>query len=140
MTENWTDLAACLPHQPLYESLEYSTTDRHRPDDLHRLAQAKMNCLSCPVRQKCLDEAMFEETYLSGPERHGIRGGLTARERTKLAAQNLRCTRCNSQPRQSSNDPTDFSPLCPSCKISLQNDPVARYLPTKPREILHSTT
>ena len=35
--------------------------------------QAKSICANCPVREKCLDENIFEE--------HGIFGGMTIRER-----------------------------------------------------------
>lgn len=129
MDKNWTQDAKCVPHTDLYLSLEHSITDSLRPDDLYRLAQAKRNCLACPVRQNCLEDAMQEELYLSAIERHGIRGGLTAPERSELASQDLRCSRCNEQPRQSSPDPRKFTPLCKSCQIAIQNDFSARYFP-----------
>lgn len=41
--------------------------------------EAKAVCAGCPVRVECLDEA------LADPELdHGVRGGLSARERTRL--------------------------------------------------------
>ena len=46
--------------------------------------QAIAICQTCPVRLACLDAAMVEEARESW--RWGIRGGLTARERGKLAA------------------------------------------------------
>jgi hypothetical protein len=128
MDKNWTSRAACLPHKDLYASLSHSITDRLTPDDLYRLSKAKKNCFSCPVRQECLDDALHQESYLSAPERHGIRGGLTASERVKLASGDLRCTRCTTQPRQDHGDDLrKFSPVCRSCKISMQNDPFERY-------------
>ena len=45
--------------------------------------QAIAICQTCPVRVPCLEAAMAEEADESW--RWGIRGGLTARERTKLA-------------------------------------------------------
>lgn len=46
-------------------------------------APARRLCLTCPVRTECLAAAMAEE---AGQHRHGIRGGLTARERLALAS------------------------------------------------------
>lgn len=40
--------------------------------------EAKRVCLTCDVRDDCLEEA------LSNDERHGVWGGLTERERRKL--------------------------------------------------------
>lgn len=43
---------------------------------------AQRICVSCPVRQRCLDFAMTSERSFT---RYGIWGGLTARERTTLS-------------------------------------------------------
>lgn len=40
-------------------------------------------CTPCEVRQACLDDAMATETTWAA--RHGVRGGLTSRERNRLA-------------------------------------------------------
>lgn len=42
-------------------------------------------CGACQVRRECLRDAMANEPDISG-RRHGIWGGLTARQRTLLAA------------------------------------------------------
>ncbi|HLF41559.1 MAG TPA: WhiB family transcriptional regulator [Acidimicrobiia bacterium] len=44
-------------------------------------AEAKMICVTCPVRQPCLEFA------LSTREKHGVWGGLTERERRRLLRQ-----------------------------------------------------
>lgn len=46
-----------------------------------RVQEMKNICAVCPVRQRCLDEAMRAEDT----SRYGIYGGLTPRERTVLA-------------------------------------------------------
>ena len=54
--------------------------------------KAKRVCSGCPVRLECLARALVEEAeFEENPERfdrnyrHGVRGGLTARERWELA-------------------------------------------------------
>lgn len=47
--------------------------------------EAKAVCEHCPVRGLCLADAMRLETSASPTYRHGILGGLSARERSKLA-------------------------------------------------------
>ena len=46
--------------------------------------QAKAICRQCPVVAECLDDA------LAGHERYGIWGGLTTKERTRLARRRRR--------------------------------------------------
>lgn len=41
--------------------------------------EAKAVCSGCPVRVQCLDEALVDPDL-----DHGVRGGLSARERTRL--------------------------------------------------------
>jgi WhiB family redox-sensing transcriptional regulator len=41
--------------------------------------QAKLICIGCPVREKCLSYA------LKNDERHGVWGGKSERERSKLS-------------------------------------------------------
>lgn len=59
---------------------------------------AKAICADCPVRQQCLDYAMDR------PERYGIWGGLSERERRQLRAQRRwrwrRCDCCGLRFRQ----------------------------------------
>ena len=49
------------------------------------LQQAKKVCADCPVKLECLSAAMEEERGFTRFGRHGIRGGLTGHERSKLA-------------------------------------------------------
>ena len=42
---------------------------------------AKAICWGCPVRQECLVDALEHQ------EQHGVRGGMSPRERRKLASQ-----------------------------------------------------
>ncbi|MDO3400282.1 WhiB family transcriptional regulator [Mycolicibacterium neoaurum] len=49
------------------------------PVRARRIAQAKRLCRRCPVAAECLNHA------LTHSERHGIWGGLTTRERRKVA-------------------------------------------------------
>ncbi|MFD5682152.1 WhiB family transcriptional regulator [Streptomyces bacillaris] len=44
-------------------------------------AEAKATCLRCPIREDCLVTALIEEKGLGLSGRHGIRGGLSARQR-----------------------------------------------------------
>jgi WhiB family redox-sensing transcriptional regulator len=46
------------------------------------VANAKALCLSCPLRLRCLEEALETEALL-GQSLHGIHGALTPAERTK---------------------------------------------------------
>lgn len=45
---------------------------------------ARRLCASCPVREACLDDAMAYEASAAG-RRYGMYGGLTPKEREKLA-------------------------------------------------------
>lgn len=45
------------------------------------LVEAKRICSGCPVKHRCLSDAMAEEGTLSVQYRSGIRGGLTPEER-----------------------------------------------------------
>lgn len=47
------------------------------------VGMVKEICSRCPVRRKCLDTALQLEQF-SGRNRHGIWGGLSPRERTRL--------------------------------------------------------
>lgn len=53
-------------------------TFERKADKLHREAQAKEICRTCPVRRPCLDYA------ISIKEQHGIWGGLNEAERKNL--------------------------------------------------------
>ena len=47
-------------------------------------AQARRICQPCLARRACLDDALIEETGKAESGRHGVRGGLTPRERCEL--------------------------------------------------------
>lgn len=50
-----------------------------------RVQEAKALCAGCPVRERCLEDAMEAERSLSAQGRVTIRGGLTPSERTTLS-------------------------------------------------------
>lgn len=70
--EDWRVEAACLTADP-----ELWFSDRADELDL-----ARGFCRGCPVKTRCLDEAMTLEGDTS--VRYGIRGGLTGGQRHKL--------------------------------------------------------
>jgi hypothetical protein len=51
--------------------------------DLTRAAIAI--CTGCPVRRPCLAEALAEEGSAAASNRHGVRGGCSPRQRTRIA-------------------------------------------------------
>lgn len=65
---DWIDQALCAQTDPEIFFVEKGGSTR----------EAKAVCARCPVRLKCLEEA------LRTGERHGVRGGLSERERRKL--------------------------------------------------------
>lgn len=83
LTTDWLAEAACLGHEPeVFFPLEQHGTGlnpaaaraRHR----EREEAALEVCAGCPVRERCLEEA------LAAPHVHGIWGGKTAEEREVL--------------------------------------------------------
>lgn len=64
-----TTQAACLDFDPDLWFAE---------NDSIAIRDAKAICRSCPIRQACLDQAIFADIP------HGIYGGLTADERRKI--------------------------------------------------------
>lgn len=71
---NWEQDAACRGVDP---ALWFPVNENGH--------QAIRICGTCPARQACLDAAMAEEDGLGVDHRHGIRGGLTRRQRYALA-------------------------------------------------------
>lgn len=71
----WHALAAC---HGMDESVFFPPLGR---DTAKRVAVAKRVCAGCPVRRECLDDALSWELPST---RSGVRGGLTARERSEL--------------------------------------------------------
>ncbi|WP_328860917.1 WhiB family transcriptional regulator [Streptomyces sp. NBC_00306] len=71
----WHALAACAN----------ADTDLFFPK-LGTAHKAKQMCARCPVRRRCLEEAMQQEAGKNRTRRYGIRGGLSPLERIELAA------------------------------------------------------
>ena len=71
-TSSWRDFAACRGVDPAV----------FHPDDEEdkefAAEEAKAICAGCPVREVCLEHAIAVR------EKHGVWGGLTARERRRL--------------------------------------------------------
>ena len=75
--------AACIGYEPdWWFATEYRSAE---------LATALLICNGdernpvCPIRQACLEAAMVEEAGSGNFTRAGVRGGLTALQRTRLA-------------------------------------------------------
>jgi WhiB family redox-sensing transcriptional regulator len=74
----WWDDAACATEDPeLFFPQDRGTTEEKRAAE----KAAKRVCRRCAVRGKCLDIALGAE------EQFGVWGGLSARERTSLLAE-----------------------------------------------------
>jgi hypothetical protein len=71
----WHTLAACRDHDT---ALFFPETDAGAPG---QVADAKQVCASCPVRPWCLADVMAWEQPSA---RHGVRGGLSVIERSRL--------------------------------------------------------
>lgn len=70
----WRGAAACRETDPEL----FFPEDLPHPRRARRTAEAKAVCAGCPVAGECLDTALrAPELY----DRHGVFGGLTARER-----------------------------------------------------------
>ncbi|WP_301373562.1 WhiB family transcriptional regulator [Streptomyces xanthophaeus] len=73
----WTAYGVCAQTDPDEFFPEKGEADKTRT--------AKRICLSCPVRQLCLDAAMASEGNRSASGRFGVWGGKSPKERTRLA-------------------------------------------------------
>lgn len=73
LPEEWTAQSACSTC-----SDPDAFYPEHKPDRREREEYARSHCAVCPVRAECLAYAM------DNGERHGIWGGLTAKERDGL--------------------------------------------------------
>lgn len=136
MITDWEAKSNCRGQKTLFESIAYGANEKPKsPDDLARVAEAKRLCITCPVRQECLTDAMNEEAYLGGTERHGMRGGLTARDRVLIAAEDPICARCRVKPVVQTNTVAKIRRMCGTCQSSTQNDITARYFPPKARPL-----
>jgi hypothetical protein len=77
---DWRDQAACIGAP---DTAFFPTNTLTSQADTKRTINTW--CRPCPVREQCLADAMRTEG-LGGGKRHGIRGGLSGRGRTRLAA------------------------------------------------------
>ena len=76
----WADDAACID---LPTDLFFQPDGSRIADDVYYGVPRRV-CVGCPVRESCLDAAMVEESGGSD-YRYGMRGGMTPRERARLA-------------------------------------------------------
>lgn len=72
----WMTHAACAGMHP---ETFYPHGRRRRPPDLDAINAAFAICARCPVRTECLEHAITHR------EDHGIWGGMTARQRLRIA-------------------------------------------------------
>lgn len=127
---DWEDRALCQDFEGLYESVMFGAHEKIRKQqDRDNIAKAKRLCIACPVRKQCLDSALQEESFLSSRERFGVRGGLTAKERIDIAAQDPMCARCGVTPINDTTTNGYVKRLCRTCQLSIQSDVLSRYFP-----------
>lgn len=90
LTTDWLTEAACLGHEPeLFfpvaaghgAGLNPAAGPQGGPEHRRQVEAALKVCAACPVRQRCLREA------LAAPHVHGVWGGKTAEEREELLRQ-----------------------------------------------------
>lgn len=73
----WVKQAACAgPEYAGHRDIWFPT-----PGDQETIALAKTICGLCPVQRACLVDALRTEGSRARDNRHGIRGGLTGRQR-----------------------------------------------------------
>lgn len=124
---SWKLQAACRNEPDLFlEETHFSASEGTPRGSEDAVGRAKKVCLSCPVRQDCYDAAMDDEAYLGGTERHGIRGGLTARDRILIAAKDPTCARCPN-PVAKWQRICHIKRLCRSCQQLALHDPSLKY-------------
>lgn len=131
MDDTWKTKAECLKHVELFqEQTQLSASEGTPKDQRTAVGLAKQICtMRCPVREACLESAMATELFLGGTERHGIRGGLTARERILIAAQDPMCARCRTEPVASWQRVIHIKRLCRKCQGDVLDHPEQRYFP-----------
>jgi hypothetical protein len=83
LAAGWFDLLDELPQPPAWHrraACASADPDLFFPPqgDRWTVLNAKQVCAGCPVRQRCADEAIDDDSL------HGVWGGLTAEERRKL--------------------------------------------------------
>lgn len=87
MLEEWHVAAACRGVDP-----ELFFADSTTSYGKWMEAEAKAECRICPVRRRCLEDAMRIESAAPG-SRSGIFGGLNAQQRKNLHATRLKRAR-----------------------------------------------
>lgn len=79
----WLRHALCAgPDYADQRDLWFPVGDSHRA--AADRAEARRICAACPARMACLRDALHEEGDRAGDNRHGIRGGLTGKQRRRL--------------------------------------------------------
>jgi len=77
---NWRDHAECRGVDPgIFHPVDEEENE-------FAAEEAKQICFACPVREACLEHA------ISVREKHGVWGGLTARERRRLIRRRRRAS------------------------------------------------
>lgn len=84
---NWRLQALCATRY--FRSVDFFPNTKN----LTGIAKAKAVCHSCPVRQACLADALRVEGGQQAATRHGIRGGLTGKQRRKAYENAIRARR-----------------------------------------------
>ncbi|MEU3945414.1 WhiB family transcriptional regulator [Streptomyces sp. NPDC029526] len=74
----WRDDSLCA--RPEYSFANWFP-ENGDADRAHVTTTAKAVCHACPVRAACLEDALAAEGSSGAAYRHGIRGGLTPKER-----------------------------------------------------------
>lgn len=118
----WTLDAACngIPTEMFYleKSVSSNSTEARMVLKL---------CAGCPVRQQCLDTAMQMEGNAAANHRYGIWGGMTPRQRSRLAKQLFPKPRrdprfCQKQLHEMTTENTYFDSrnkrLCRACRAA----------------------
>lgn len=87
MTGGWHEEALCAQVDP----------ELFFPETSGSTLAPKRVCRACPVRAECLDWVMAQEAGIDRDHRFGVAGGLSPRERYRLARQRRRDTGARDQ-------------------------------------------
>lgn len=75
--DDWRTQALCA--RP--DMADYRETFFPHPGETAKANLAKQICAACPVRAACLEDALRVEAGRGHENRHGVRGGLSAKQR-----------------------------------------------------------
>lgn len=99
----WTQAACAGPDQAEHHEQWFP-----EESDMDALRAAVRVCVSCPIRELCLQTALAEEAGTGRHSRWGVRGGMTARQRWNMA-NGFTVVRVRIEPKQDRNT----KPLAP---------------------------